>query len=113
MNIQDALNSGKPFKRRDWETYFTADDNSVGACILRSLHTDGRREFLNVQDLLADDWELLENLPKIPPNMFLVTAVQAVNAVEVGAAGSTVYYRIIQNKLQEYHTLNMRILNPD
>jgi hypothetical protein len=62
MNIQEAINSGKPFRRKGWVddaifVVYEAND------IVLTLETDSCMSIeLDVQDILADDWYLREDL---------------------------------------------------
>lgn len=100
MNIQEAIRSNRPAKRASWETYFKLRNNMVGACILATEH---KAEFLSAEDILAEDWEVLEHKTQ---RYFNVSVMQAVNAVEAGTSGSIVHYSLIQDKLLKYHNLN-------
>jgi len=57
MNLQQAIKSGKMFKRVDKGTWLLVVDgkvSTVNAMINYNLHTD---------DILADDWEIEEDKP--------------------------------------------------
>jgi hypothetical protein len=63
MNIQEAIKSGKPFRRKGWVdddifVVYQKDD------IALSLESDFSTSIeLDVQDILADDWYTREDLP--------------------------------------------------
>lgn len=56
MNIQEAIQSGKPFRRKGWvndDIYVVYDWNDIAL----ALATDpGTSVELDVQDILAEDW---------------------------------------------------------
>jgi hypothetical protein len=56
MNIQEAIRSGKPFRREGWvddDIYVVYDRNDI----VLALETDPCTDILlEVQDILADDW---------------------------------------------------------
>jgi hypothetical protein len=57
MNLQQAIKSGKMFKRINKGTWLLVIDgkvSTVNAMINYNLHTD---------DILADDWEIEEDIP--------------------------------------------------
>jgi hypothetical protein len=62
MNIQEAISSGKPFRRKGWVddvifVVYEAND------IVLTLETDSCMPIeLDVQDILADDWYVREDL---------------------------------------------------
>lgn len=62
MNIQEAINSGKPFRRKGWAddaifVVYEEDD------IVLTLETDfGTSIELDVQDILAEDWYTREDV---------------------------------------------------
>jgi hypothetical protein len=63
MKIQDAIKSGKPFRRKGW-----ADDRIFIVYekydIALTLETDFSTSIeLDVQDILAEDWYTRESLP--------------------------------------------------
>ena len=65
MNIQDAIKSGKPFRRRGW-----SDDGIyvvyVEHDIVLTLEGDpGCIIELDVQDILADDWYLRKDIDEL------------------------------------------------
>jgi hypothetical protein len=56
MNIQEAINSGKPFRRKGWvdDAIFVVYEEDD---IVLTLETDFCTSIeLDVQDILADDW---------------------------------------------------------
>ncbi len=57
MTIQDAVKSGKPFKRKDWfdECYIYVD-----SCHELIDESDAEPTILTDDDILADDWEVKE-----------------------------------------------------
>lgn len=67
MNIQEAIKSGKPFRRRGW-----VDDNifvvyEEGDIVLL-IETDRYTSIeLDVQDILAADWYTRDEVPVVLP----------------------------------------------
>ena len=56
MNIQEAINSGKPFRRKGWvdDSIFVVYEEDD---IVLTLETDFQTSIeLDVQDILAEDW---------------------------------------------------------
>ena len=68
MNIQEAIKSGKPFRRRGW-----VDDNifvvyEEGDIVLL-IETDRYTSIeLDVQDILAVDWYTRDEVPVVLPS---------------------------------------------
>ena len=56
MNIQEAIRSGKPFRRQGWvddDIYVVYEEHDIALTI----ETDSCMSIeLDVQDILADDW---------------------------------------------------------
>ncbi len=73
MNIQDAIKSGKPFRRRGW-----VDDNifvvyEEGDIVLL-IETDRYTSIeLDVQDILAVDWYTRDEAPEVLPTKYMHT----------------------------------------
>ena len=62
MTIQEAINSGKPFRRKGWvdDSIFVVYEKND---IVLSLDTDFQTSIeLDVQDILADDWYTREDV---------------------------------------------------
>jgi hypothetical protein len=62
MTIQEAINSGKPFRRKGWvdDSIFVVYEKDD---IVLSLDTDFQTSIeLDVQDILADDWYTREDV---------------------------------------------------
>jgi hypothetical protein len=56
MNIQEAIKSGKPFRREGWvddEIYVVHAENDIVLTLEKDFCTSIE---LDVQDILADDW---------------------------------------------------------
>lgn len=56
MNIQEAITSGKPFRRKGWspnELFVVYDEHDIALTIATDPCTSIE---LDVQDILADDW---------------------------------------------------------
>lgn len=53
MTIQEALKSGKPFRRKGWTDWYKRDGVAY-------INLSDRREYRDVHpdDILADDWEV-------------------------------------------------------
>lgn len=62
MNIQEAIKSRKPFRRRGWvddDIYVVYKENDIALTI----ETDSSMSIeLDVQDILADDWYTREDI---------------------------------------------------
>jgi len=67
MNIMDAMNSGKYFRRSCYNVYFYIMGGELYHCekskINRfnkddSMHVSSDDEFFSLDDILADDWEV-------------------------------------------------------
>ena len=61
MNIQEAINSGKPFRRKGWvddEIYIVYSKNDIALTLESDFCTSIE---LDVQDILANDWYTREN----------------------------------------------------
>ena len=65
MNIQEAIKSRKPFRRRGWVDdciYIVYNENDIALTI----ETDSSTSIeLDVQDILADDWYTREDIPHL------------------------------------------------
>lgn len=62
MTIQEAINSGKPFRRKGWvdDSIFVVYEKND---IVLSLDTDFQTSIeLDVQDILAEDWYTREDV---------------------------------------------------
>ena len=60
MTIQEAIKSGKPFRRKGTQEFYIVDYNTGFICVYDTTHSNSG-EFsvdLYVDDLLADDWML-------------------------------------------------------
>lgn len=53
MNIIDAIKSGRPFRRKGWAYWVSADDAPFGK--LKTAGGEWRGPW--IADILADDWE--------------------------------------------------------
>jgi hypothetical protein len=61
MNIQEAIRSGKPFRREGWvddEMYVVYFKNDIALSLEKDFCTSIE---LDVQDILAEDWYTREN----------------------------------------------------
>ena len=57
MNIQEAIKSGKPFKRKEWDNYDWLFVNPQGnICVWGE--DQGEWNPLDAEDILATDWEV-------------------------------------------------------
>lgn len=67
MNIQDAIRSGRPFRRKGWvndDIYVVYHRNDI----VLTLATDSSTPIeLDVQDILADDWYLRDEIASTCP----------------------------------------------
>lgn len=62
MTIQEAINSGKPFRRRGWvddSIFVVYEKNDIVLCLDTDFQTSIE---LDVQDILADDWYTREDI---------------------------------------------------
>lgn len=80
MNLIEALRSGKPFKRKAWTAYAKGlhqleQNNEVGRpyFVVDGHFTD---EYLILEDLYVDDWEVEEKT-------YTITRAQAFRAAEI------------------------------
>lgn len=66
MNIQEAIRSGKPFRRKGWvdDDFFVVYEKDD---IVLTLEADYSAFVeLDVQDILADDWYTRDDVPVAP-----------------------------------------------
>lgn len=66
MLIQDAIKSGKPFKRKLWTIWWYIKDynefRKVNGTLLEEINFLGLgKVFPSLDDILADDWEIRGN----------------------------------------------------
>ena len=62
MTIQEAINSGKPFRRKGWvddSIFVVYEKNDIVLCLDTDFQTPIE---LDVQDILADDWYTREDV---------------------------------------------------
>lgn len=52
MTLQDAIKTGEPFKRKDWETWVLPRSY----CIFHKI--EKHTTYLTKEDALAEDWEV-------------------------------------------------------
>lgn len=82
MTLQEAIKSGKPFRRRGWECHVEV----VSAGLLRFVNTGDGNDwdegdcYLTAEDITAEDWELVERPVTITASQFW----HAVNVVWQG-----------------------------
>jgi hypothetical protein len=74
MNIQDAIKSGKPFRRRGWP-----DDGIFVVYVEHDIVLTLEKDFstsveLDVQDILANDWYTREDADAVPQAKYLRTS---------------------------------------
>ncbi len=65
MTIQEAINSGKPFKRPDWQTWVMPHFNAIfhkTPRVLRSGSYGSKVHFATKNDMMADDWIVQDKL---------------------------------------------------
>jgi hypothetical protein len=65
LNIQEAIQSGKPFRREGWvddEIYVVYVKNDIALSLEGDFCTSIE---LDVQDILAEDWCTLDSIPVI------------------------------------------------
>ena len=60
MIIQDALKSGKPFKRKLWRDWHNVDEKSQWFVNLKTNY----RVVLSAREVSAEDWEIKEEKEK-------------------------------------------------
>lgn len=71
MNIQEAIRSGKPFRRKGWP-----DDGIFVVYVAHDIVLTLEKDFstsveLDVQDILADDWYVREDVDLVPQAKYL------------------------------------------
>jgi hypothetical protein len=79
MKYYEAMSTGRPFKRKDWHGYVTGliqgehIDNTSAGCIIYWVDDSphGIRHAVNVEELLADDWEVKEKEVMITKSQLL------------------------------------------
>lgn len=54
MTIQEAIKSGKPFKRKGWRNWYKFS----GGASCRQFELDGAEAFISFDNFVADDWEV-------------------------------------------------------
>lgn len=74
MKIQDAIRSGKPFRRRGWP-----DDGIFAVYVEHDIVLTLEKDFstsivLDVQDILADDWYTHQDAAVVLPAKYMRTA---------------------------------------
>jgi hypothetical protein len=85
MKYYEAMSTGRPFKRKDWHGYVTGliqgehIDNTSAGCIIYWVDDSphGIRHAVNVEELLADDWEVKEKEVMITKSQLLEAATQS------------------------------------
>ncbi len=58
MTIQEAIKSGKPFRRPKWSKGVYIKENGTGEFIYHDLVDDGSEDRFTPEDILATDWEI-------------------------------------------------------
>ena len=74
MNIQDAIKSGKPFRRRSWPEdgiFVVYVEHDIVLTLEKDFSTSVE---LDVQDILADDWYTREDLDVVLPAKYMHTS---------------------------------------
>lgn len=82
MNIMEAIESGKPFKRWRHPAYIYIHD--PGGHLRYLDHSSEMGLFLTASDLLAEDWELLEPQVTITTSLFWEAWRNTVNCEGAG-----------------------------
>lgn len=74
MNLLEAIKSGRPFRRKNWDLWTQVHGN----CVTQPGLTEGLRQaHMCYEDILADDWEIQEPTVTITRAQFL-EAVESV-----------------------------------
>ena len=60
MTIQEAIKTGKPFKRKGWNFYLECQKSNYSGNLCFYLQCTRTAYTLSGDDILADDWEVLE-----------------------------------------------------
>ncbi len=64
MNIIEAIKSGKPFKRKEWSTYYKSSGYKIQSI-------GNQTDMLVIEkDMIADDWEIQEKTITITESQF-------------------------------------------
>jgi hypothetical protein len=58
MTLQEVIKSGKSFKRKDWEHFYTVDHNYHWDFMCLHSKTTEIKILISKYDILADDWEV-------------------------------------------------------
>lgn len=66
MTIQDAIKSGKPFKRKDDDLYFLISPQFRHICVESESVVKIYDHAFDIEDILADDWETKEEVKEKP-----------------------------------------------
>ncbi len=60
MKMEEAINTGKPAKRRSWAEYIVFNLENKNVYNLRGELLCGYASMFTLHDILADDWETKE-----------------------------------------------------
>jgi hypothetical protein len=79
MKYYEAMATGRPFKRKNWNGYVTGLVQGKEALVIYWVDDSppGIRHAVNVEELLADDWEVKEKEVMITKSQLLEAATQS------------------------------------